>query len=304
MHALRQIYKTKPIETLVRFTITFLALSLLLAGCGKINHYERGVQSVNNQEWDKAITDFSEAIKLNPTNGSAFVYRGSAFFMLGKFDGAIDDYNQAIRINKNDCDAAFNLAGVYRAKGEFNKSIDSWDAYIRLNPTNDLAYKSRASVYSAMGRYDEALKDWNEGLRLDSKDSTALAERSIAYFKTSQFDKAERDAIDAVRLGPTNGFALNCLAWFRATCPVASFRNGKEAVEAATKACELAGWTRWQWIDTLAAAFAEAGDFAQAINFEKRALKISGLEDKDRNKLQKFLSLYEHQQSNHDGHVD
>ncbi len=263
--------------------------------------YEQGVNSVNRREWDKAIKEFSEAIDLNPTNGLAFDYRGCAYFMKGDFDRAISDCEQAIRINSTDVDAAFNLASVYRAKGEFDKSIRSWDEYMRLNPTNHVAYKNRASAYNATGRYDEAIKDWNEGLRLNPNDSTALAMRGIAYFKTSQFDKADRDAIEAVRLSPTNGAALNSLAWFRATCPVASFRNGKEAVETATKACEFAKWTRWEWVDTLAAALAETGNFEQAVIYEKQAMGMSGVEEKDRKNMQHSLALYEHQQPNHEG---
>ena len=175
------------------------------------------------------------------------------------------------------------------------------DKYMRLNPTNDVAYKNRASVYNATGRYNEALKDWNEGLRLNPEDSTALAMREFAYFKTSQFDKAAHDAIEAVRLGPTNGAALNNLAWFRATCPVASFRNSKEAVEAATKACELAKWTRWEWVDTLAAAFAEAGNFEKAVSYEKKAMSMDGVSENDCKKMQSSLLLYERQQPNHEG---
>jgi tetratricopeptide (TPR) repeat protein len=263
--------------------------------------YEQGVNSFNSREWDKAIREFSQAIELNPTNGLAFDYRGSIYFAKGDFDGAISDYNQAIRINPTDDSATFDLASVYRAKGEFDKSISSWDKYMRLNPTNDAAYKSRASVYSATGKYNKAIKDWTEGLRLNPDDSTAFAMRACAYFKTSQFDKADHDAIEAVRLGPTNGAALNNLAWFRATCPDASFRNGKEAVEAATKACELANWTRWEWIDTLAAAFAETGNFDQAVSYEKKAMGMDGVSKNDHKNMQHYLLLYERQQPNHEG---
>ena len=289
------------IRASIAATVLIQCLSSWAAITNSPSYYEQGVNSINNREWDKAIKEFGEAIKLNPTNGLAFDYRGSAYFTKGDFDRAISDYRQAIRINSTDADAAFNLASVYRAKGEFDKSIRSWDAYLRLNPTNDVAYKNRASVYNAIGRYDEAIKDWNEGLRLNPNDSTALAMRGCAYFKSSQFDKVEHDYIEAVRLGPTNDVAWNSLAWFRATCPVASFRNGKEAVEAATKACELAKWARWEWVDTLAAAFAETENFEKAVIYEKKAMGMNGVEEKDRKNMQRSLTLYEHQQPNHEG---
>jgi tetratricopeptide (TPR) repeat protein len=291
----------KTIRTFIVVPALIQCLSSWAATTNNPSCYEQGVKSVNSREWDKTIKQFSQAIELNPTNGLAFDYRGGAYFIKGDFDRAISDFHQAIRINSTDIDAAFDLASVYRAKGEFDKSISSWDEYMRLNPTNDVAYKNRASVYSATGRYNEAIKDWNEGLRLNPEDSTALAMRACAYFKTSQFDKADHDAIEAVRLGPTNGAALNNLAWFRATCPVASFRNSKEAVEAANKACELAKWTRWEWVDTLAAAFAEAGNFEKAVSYEKKAMSMDGVSENDRKKMQSSLLLYERQQPNHEG---
>ena len=289
------------IRTSIAFTILIQCLNSWAATTNNPSYYEQGVKSVNSREWDKAIKEFSEAIELNPTNVLAFDYRGSCYFAKSDLDKAISDYDQALRFNSTDVDAAFDLASAYRAKGEFDKSIRSWDAYMRLNPTNDAAYKNRASVYGAIGRYDEAIKDWNEGLRLNPDDSTAFAMRAFVYFKTSQFDKADHDAIEAVRLGPTNGAALNNFAWFRATCPVGSFRNGKEAVEAATKACVLANWTRWEWIDTLAAAFAETGNFDQAVSYEKKAMGMDGVSKSEHKNMQHYLLLYKRQQPNHEG---
>jgi len=272
------------------------------------SYYDLGVNSAGGGKWDKAVTEFSEAIGLNPTNALAFEYRGSCYFMQSELDKAISDYDQALRLNSRDTGAIWGLAAVYRAKGQadgskddIDRSIHYWNEYMQRNLTNDLAYKSRAADYNITGRYDEAIKDWSEGLRLNPKDSTAVAMRGVAYFKTSQFDKAEHDYTEAVRLGPTNDVALNSLAWFRATCPVASFRNGKEAVKASTKACELAKWTRWDWVDTLAAAFAEEGDFERAVIYEKQAMRLDGVSENDRKNMQRCLSLYERKQPNHEG---
>ncbi|MGB6500485.1 MAG: hypothetical protein WBG19_03675, partial [Thermoplasmata archaeon] len=114
------------------------------------SYFEQGVQSANSREWDIAIIEFGEAIRLNPTNVLAFDYRGGCYFAKSDLDKAISDYDQALRFDSNDVVAAFNLASAYRAKGEFEKSIRSWDAYMRLNPTNDVAYKNRASVYDTI----------------------------------------------------------------------------------------------------------------------------------------------------------
>ena len=77
---------------------------------------------------------------------------------------------------------------------------------------------------------------------------------------------------EALKLDPTDGQALNGLARLVATCPNAKYRNGRLAVELATRACERAEWTEPSFMDTLAAAYAEAGDFGSAVYLEGEAV--------------------------------
>ena len=79
----------------------------------------------------------------------------------------------------------------------------------------------------------------------------------------------------AVQLSPNSASALSGLAWFRATCPNASLRNGKEAIRMSMRACELMGWKEPGAISTLAAAYAEAGDFNQAVKYQIQASNMA-----------------------------
>jgi hypothetical protein len=89
--------------------------------------------------------------------------------------------------------------------------------------------------------------------------------------------------------------ALNALAWFLATCPDDSVRDGREAIRQATNACELTYWQEWKSIDTLAAAWAEIGDFKQAIAYQQLALEANGVDQEARQKMEKRLDLYRKQ---------
>jgi cytochrome c-type biogenesis protein CcmH/NrfG len=86
--------------------------------------------------------------------------------------------------------------------------------------------------------------------------------------------------------------ALNSVAWIRATCSEDALRNGRRAVEEAIKACELTHWNQGACIDTLAAAYAESGDFDQAIRYEQQTLEITDEKDPRRKNLQQRLALY------------
>jgi two-component SAPR family response regulator len=78
-------------------------------------------------------------------------------------------------------------------------------------------------------------------------------------------------------------------------------RDGLKAVEMAAKACELTQWKQSEMVDTLAAAYAEAGDFDEATTYEKQALRFDNLSEQKRKLMERRLALYEARQPNHNG---
>jgi tetratricopeptide (TPR) repeat protein len=124
------------------------------------------------------------------------------------------------------------------------------------------------------------------------------APRVFAQFCASQHQYTNAIAIcrEAITSNPKDDWSYNLLAWIKATCPDSSLRDGKEAVSAATKACELTQWKEFNWIDTLAAACAESGDFQRAIQFQEQALHTGNPPDSDRKEMQDRLALYQQSQ--------
>ena len=100
----------------------------------------------------------------------------------------------------------------------------------------------------------------------------------------------------AILLDGKDAWCYNQLAWVQATCSDASVRNGKEAVAAATKACELTGWRNWQFVDTLAAACAEAGDFKRAVELQEQALRTGAPIRSEQKAMQERVRLYKQSQ--------
>ena len=106
--------------------------------------------------------------------------------------------------------------------------------------------------------WEKAIADCSEAIRLEPRVALAYANRGMAWQKKGQYDKALGDLNEAVRLNPRNALGYNNLAWLRATCLDAKYRNGQQAVESATHACELTRWREAYELGTLAAAYAEA----------------------------------------------
>ena len=96
---------------------------------------------------------------------------------------------------------------------------------------------------------------------------------------------------EAIRIDPRNSVALNEQAWLWATCPDAKYRDGKRAVESATRACELSEWKDENHLGTLAAAQAEIGDFSKAVEFQEKADKLS-TDPERKKKGEERLKLY------------
>jgi hypothetical protein len=87
--------------------------------------------------------------------------------------------------------------------------------------------------------------------------------------------------------------ALSDRAWFRATCPNASFRNGQQAVKDAKAACSIMIWKDEHMIDTLAVAYAETGDFNSAVQYAAQALAVKGISSDSTKLFQQHLALFQ-----------
>ena len=123
----------------------------------------------------------------------------------------------------------------------------------------------RATINAHLGKYAEALKELNY--------LVSIRPRSVTLAR-----------------------ALSDRAWFHATCSNASFRNGRQAVKDAKAACSLMAWKDENMIDTLAAAYAETGDFNSAARYAAQALAIKGIEPVDSKRIQRHLALFEQHQ--------
>jgi len=120
----------------------------------------------------------------------------------------------------------------------------------------------------------------------------AHANLGLALSRQRKFEGAAYHNAEAVRLNPGDSYACNNYAMIMAACPDATYRDGKRAVEIATRACELTQWKKSDFLDTLAAAYAEAGDFNAAVKWETRAIEILA-DERNRDAFRSRLLLYQ-----------
>ena len=170
------------------------------------------------------------------------------------------------------------------------------DTVLQRDPTFWPALYVRAQIYSHQGKYDLALKDCDEALRHDRSVVEAALLRANINARLGKHAEALKEYDYLISLHPrsvTLARALSDRAWFRATCRNPSFRNGQQAVKDAKAACSIMTWKDEQMIDTLAAAYAETGDFNSAIQYTAQALAVKGISADSTKLFQQHLALFQ-----------
>lgn len=176
---------------------------------------------------------------------------------------------------------------------ELTQAINKAPATIGSRPAaiGDL-YGRRAQALLLAGYATAALNDCDAAQKLDPRNRYVGRTRYSCLTRLHRFGDALRALEIDMKTNPSNtAECLNNMAWVRATCPDAKFRDGKLAVIQATRACELDRWKHATMIDTLAAASAEVGDFERAVNDQRRVLALAGRFERQR-AAEARLALY------------
>lgn len=207
-------------------------------------------------------------------------------------EDALPYFTDRIKVNPND-DDSFHRRGVARMlKGEYEPAIQDLSEAIRLNPKESKWWDGRGNAHRMNKDPDRAIADYNEAIRLDRNYGEAFNNRGAAHRMKKDYERAMADFSEAMRLDPKDAAGFNSAAWLFSVCPDARYRNGKKAIELATRACELTHWKRPGYIDTLAAAYAETGQFEEAVKYQSRALEDTGYQQRHGGWARKVLELY------------
>lgn len=165
------------------------------------------------------------------------------------------------------------LAGVSAAiQGDFRRAVSEFDLVIDQYPNHEQAYQHRASIYHQNREYEKSRQDYHTILRLNPENVNAWYSVALCQLRVGQTGEAITVLEMITETYPNDYRPWNLLSWTYSTYPEASFRNGDVAILCALRANELTNFSNAEFLDSLAAAYAEAGRYDDAISTQIDAI--------------------------------
>jgi tetratricopeptide (TPR) repeat protein len=243
----------------------------------------------------EAMELFRKVLEIQPSHIKANNNLGVALMRSGRPDEAIAYCQKAIDLNPDYAEAHYNLGAVFGMLSRLEEAVEQYRKAIQLKPDYADAHGNLANVLAAQGRLEEAIPEYRRTLELVPDSAQAHFRFGQALQGQRNFEAAIQEYQKALDLAPQHLSAHLGLAWLLATCPEASLRNGQKAVELAQQAERLGGGESPQILDTLAAAYAEAGQFGEAVETARQALSLPATKNNQplAEAIESRLKLYE-----------
>jgi tetratricopeptide (TPR) repeat protein len=161
----------------------------------------RGITYHRLGEYQRAIEDYDEALRLAPNFAPIYLSRGISYRRLGEYRRAIEDYDEGLRLAPGEALAYVNRGIAYDDLGEHARAIEDYDEFLRLAPGDAAAYLQRGNAYGRLGEHRRAIEDYDEVLRLAPGDAKAYNNRANARCRLGQVEASLDDLMQALRLG-------------------------------------------------------------------------------------------------------
>jgi tetratricopeptide (TPR) repeat protein len=244
-------------------------------------HNNLGVALAQTGQPQAAIKHYQEALRLQPNLPDAHCDLGITLTEVGRLTEAITHFEQALQLEPNHPKAHNGLGLALLQNGQADKAIAQFRTALQLQPDwtaarNNLgdALINFGCVLFQKGQMNQAIAPLQEGLQIRPDNAGAYNCLGFIFLRQGQAGEAVANFQKALELQPNNADAHKYLAWIMATCPDASVRNGTQAVELAEQAEQLSGGGNPAILATLAAAYAEAGRFPEAVTTAQKALQL------------------------------
>jgi protein O-mannosyl-transferase len=242
-----------------------------------------------------AETLYRTTIARNPACWMARVNLGVTLETQGRTDEAVAEYQEALRVKPEDVDARGNLGHALASQGKLDEAIEQLRIVVRERPGDTVGRLLLGNALAQRGNLAEAEVELREVLRLQPSHAGASSSLANVLRREGRIAEALRHYEESLRQQPDLPEVLNTVAWIRATHPDAAFRDGAQAVRLAERACRISTRQTAELLDTLGAAYAEAGRYAEAVATARSAVELARTQGRQAlaDEIARHLALYE-----------
>ena len=264
------------------------------SGCW-MAHNNLGMVLFEKGQLDEAIRHYRRTLEMQPDFWDADYNLGTALLGKGQVDEAIFYCDKAVRMEPNDPDAHVAFANALLQKKRTDDAIAHYQKAVAIRPDYFFARYGLGHALLEKGKLDAAIEHSRAALLIQPNNADCHTVLAIALDEKGQWAEAIQHYEKALEISPQSVSALNNLAWLLAAGSNASLRNGARAIQFAQQADQLSGGTNVLVLRTLAAAYAEAGQFGKAIETAHAAMQLgqSQRDDSLATELQQEIALYE-----------
>jgi tetratricopeptide (TPR) repeat protein len=235
------------------------------------------------------------AMRINPNYSVARSGLGDVLLKQKKVSEAIACYKDYLKLKQDSAEVYCNLAFALNIQGKYDEAIQYLAVAFKLDPDYPDIHKGMGLLLLKTGKLNEAIEHFNEALKTDASEAGIYDVLGSAYNQSGKYEQARSSWRRAAELDPNNVAVLNDMGWLLATAPDQSLQDANKAIDYARSACLLTKYKDASFLDTLAAAYATAGRFEDAVKTAKQALDIANGKGQEKlaGEIQDRIKLYE-----------
>jgi len=259
-----------------------------------VAHYLLAGLLVRQNQLDEATRHFEEALRSNPALFEAHYELAHLLVARGNPQAGLPHALAALRLAPDAPAAHFSVGSALLAQGKPQDALPHFQAALTSSPDFAEARLACAQALLRLGKLEEAKGYLRDTLRAQPDNIEGHRLLAEVYSAQKRAGELREEYTQMVRLAPNWPEALNNLAWLLATHPSPELRDGPQAVSLAQRACTLTGRTNLWLLATLAGAYAEAGNFPEAVATQETVCRLAAAQGQGvpAESFQRRLELY------------